>query len=152
MLNQCQFIGNLGADPEVRRQADGRPVVNLRIAVTEKWRDKSSGQQKERTEWIRAVLFAEGLCKIAEQYLQKGSKVFISGKMQTRSWKNQDGKDQYSTEIVLTGFDAKLQLLDSKNQSQGQSSGQRDQGFGGQSGGFGGDMNDSIPFLYEWRI
>jgi len=112
MLNQFQCIGNLGADPEVRRTQDGKPVVNLSIGCTEKWKDKNTGEKKERTEWVRVVIFSEGLCKVAEQYLSKGSKVFIQGKMQTRKWQDNEGKDRWSTEVVLQGFDAKLVMLD----------------------------------------
>lgn len=110
MLNQCQFIGNLGADPEVRSTQNGGKIANLRLAVTEKW--KSNGEQKERTEWVTVAIFSGGLVGVVERYLRKGSKVFVSGKMQTRKWQDQSGYDRYSTEIVLQGFDAKLVMLD----------------------------------------
>lgn len=112
MLNQCQFIGNLGADPETRTFQNGNKVCNLRVAVSEHWKDKNTGERKERTEWVSVAIFSEGLVRVAEQYLRKGSKVFISGKMQTRKWQDQSGADRYSTEIVLQGFDAKLVMLD----------------------------------------
>jgi single-strand DNA-binding protein len=113
MLNQCQFIGHLGADPEIKSFSNGGRLCNLRLAVTEKWKDKTSGEQKERTEWVSATITSDGLVKVAERYLRKGSKVYISGKMQTRKWQDQSGADRYSTEIALAGFDAKLVMLDS---------------------------------------
>ena len=145
MLNQCQFIGHLGADPEVKSFQNGNKVCNFRIAVTEKW--KSNGEQKERTEWVSAAIFSEGLIGVAERYLRKGSKVFISGKMATRKWQDQSGNDRYSTEIVLQGFDAKLVLLDGKPQGDrddGLSHRNRD-GFGG-SNGPSFDDDSEIPF------
>jgi single-strand DNA-binding protein len=99
MLNQCQFIGRLGADPETCRMANGDPVVNLRLAVSERWRDKS-GERQERTEWITVVIFNENIAKVAEQYLRKGSMLFVSGKLQTREWQDKEGQKRYSTEIV----------------------------------------------------
>ena len=112
-LNQCQFIGNLGRDPELRSFPNGDKVANLRLAVSEKWRDKSSGENKERTEWVTVAVFGP-LAGICEQYLRKGSKVFISGKMQTRKWTDKDGAEKYSTEIVLQGPQAQMQMLDGK--------------------------------------
>lgn len=111
-LNQCTFIGRLGADPEIRRTQDGKPIANLRLAVSETWRDRNTGERKEKTEWISITVFSEGLCKLAEQYLKKGSKVFIQGAWKTRKWTDQSGQDRYSTECVLQGFDGKLQMLD----------------------------------------
>lgn len=146
MLNQCQFIGNLGADPEVRNFQNGNKVCNLRIACTEKWNDKSSGERKERTEWVSVAIFSEGLVRVAEQYLRKGSKVYVSGRLQTRKWSDQNGQDRYSTEIVLQGFDAKLVMLDGKSDTGG---GYDNGGYGagGQSsnGGYN-DLEDSVPF------
>ena len=113
MLNQCQFIGRLGADPETRRMANGDPVVNLRLAVSERWRDKS-GERQERTEWITVVIFNENIAKVAEQYLRKGSLIFVSGKLQNREWQDKEGQKRYSTEIVLQRFRGELTLLDSK--------------------------------------
>lgn len=110
-LNRVELIGNLGADPEIRRTQDGRPIANLRIATSESWRDKTSGERRERVEWHTVVIFTEGLAKIAEQYTRKGSTVFVAGKLATRKWQDRDGNDRYSTEIVLQGFDAKLLLL-----------------------------------------
>ena len=114
-VNKVILIGNLGADPEIKRTQDGRPIANLRIATSDTWRDKATGERKEKTEWHRVVIFSEGLCKIAEQYLKKGAKVYLEGALQTRKWQDQAGTDRYSTEIVLSGFDAKLWLLDKNN-------------------------------------
>ena len=100
-----------GADPEIRRTQDGRPIANLRIATSESWRDRSTGERKEKTEWHRVVIFNEGLCKVAEQYLKKGSKVYIEGQLQTRKWQDQSGQDRYSTEVVLQGFNSTLTML-----------------------------------------
>tara|TARA_R110000744_G_scaffold289502_3_gene400410 strand:+ start:7804 stop:8250 length:447 start_codon:yes stop_codon:yes gene_type:complete len=148
MFNQCQFIGNLGADVEVRSFSNGNKVANLRLAVSEKWKDKNTGERKEKTEWIAVSIFSEGLIGIAEQYLKKGSKVFISGKMQTRKWQDQSGADKYSTEIVLQGFDAKLVMLDSAGSGQGggYDSGQSNSGSGYQAPPPSRDLDDEIPF------
>lgn len=113
MLNQCQFIGNLGADPEVKSFQSGDRIANLRVAVTERWKDKQSGERKERTEWVSVVLRA-GLVEVAEKYLRKGSKVFVSGKMATRKWQARDGSDRYSTEIMGN----QLVMLDGKQDGQ----------------------------------
>jgi single-strand DNA-binding protein len=111
-VNKVILIGNLGADPEIRHTQDGRPIANLRIATSESWRDKATGERKEKTEWHRVVIFNENLCKVAEQYLKKGSKVIIEGQLQTRKWQDQSGQDRYSTEVVLQGFRGELALLD----------------------------------------
>lgn len=116
-LNRCEFIGNLGADPEIRHLASGGKVANMRVAVTDTWRDKASGERKERTEWVSVVIFSEGLAKVAEAYLHKGSKVYIAGQMQTRRWQDQTGADRYSTEIVLQGHGGQLVMLDPKPSS-----------------------------------
>ena len=113
-VNKVILIGNLGADPEIRRTQDGRPIANLRVATTDSWRDKATGERKEKTEWHRVVIFSEGLCKIAEQYLKKGSKIYLEGQLQTRKWQDKDGQDKYSTEIVLQGFNSVLTMLDGK--------------------------------------
>ena len=123
-VNKVILIGNLGADPEVRTTSSGSPVVNLRIATSENWRDKNSGERRERTEWHRVVIFNEGLCRIAEQYLHKGSKVYIEGQLQTRKWER-DGQDQYTTEIVLQGFNSSLTMLDGRSSEEGGFSGPR---------------------------
>jgi single-strand DNA-binding protein len=161
-VNKVILIGNLGADPEIRRTQDGRPVANLRLATSESWRDKATGERKEKTEWHRVVIFNENLCRIAEQYLKKGSKVFIEGQLQTRKWQDQSGQDRYSTEVVLQGFRGELTLLDRAGSSGVGDLGSDDAGgeFGssgptrkvaaaagaGARGGRGGDMDDEIPF------
>jgi single-strand DNA-binding protein len=111
-VNKVILIGNLGADPEIRRTQDGRPVANLRVATSESWRDKATGERRERTEWHRVVIFNEPLCRIAEQYLKKGAKVYLEGQLQTRKWTDQQGQERYSTEVVLQGFNAQLTMLD----------------------------------------
>ena len=127
-VNKVILIGNLGADPEIRRTQDGKPIANLNIATSESWRDRNSGERKEKTEWHRVVIFNEGLCKVAEQYLKKGAKVYIEGALQTRKWTDKDGVEKYSTEIVLQGFNSTLTMLD----------GRGDGGGGGNMGGGGG--------------
>jgi single-strand DNA-binding protein len=131
-VNKVILVGNLGADPEIRRTQDGRPIVNLRVATTDTWRDKGSGERKERTEWHRVVIFSEGLAKVAEQYLKKGSRVYLEGQLQTRKWQDQGGQDRYSTEVVLQNFSSQMVLLDRAGG-----------GGGGGGGGFGGDDNGS---------
>jgi single-strand DNA-binding protein len=111
-VNKVILVGNLGADPEIRRTQDGRPVANLRVATSDSWRDKATGERRERTEWHRVVIFNEGLCRIAEQYLKKGAKVYLEGQLQTRKWQDQQGQDRYSTEVVLQGFNSQLTMLD----------------------------------------
>jgi single-strand DNA-binding protein len=159
-VNKVILIGNLGADPEVRRTQDGRPIANLRVATSESWRDKATGERREKTEWHRVVIFNEGLAKIAEQYLKKGSKVYLEGSLQTRKWQDQSGQDRYSTEVVLQGFNATLTMLDRAGASGGGDVGGDDSGDFGASGpsssrkpamaaagaGAGGDLNDEIPF------
>jgi single-strand DNA-binding protein len=111
-VNKVILVGNLGADPEIRRMQDGRPIVNLRVATSETWRDRNTGERRERTEWHRVVIFNEGIAKVAEQYLKKGAKIYIEGQLQTRKWQDQQGQDRYSTEVVLQGFNAQLTMLD----------------------------------------
>ena len=156
-VNKVILIGNLGADPEIRRTQDGRPIANLRIATSESWRDKTTGERKEKTEWHRVVIFNEGLCKIAEQYLKKGSKVYLEGSLQTRKWQDKDGQDKYSTEVVLQGFNSSLTMLDGRGAGGG---GAAEEGgdFGSPgptasrrpaaaaAGGRREDMDDEIPF------
>lgn len=149
-LNRCEFIGNLGADPEIRRLNSGELVANLRLAVSEKWKS-NDGENKERTEWVSIVIFNQGLAKLAEGYLKKGSKIFIAGQMQTRRWQDQNGNDRYTTEIVLQKFRGELQMLDSRGEGQQQSqSRQSEQSYSQQSGGYGGgfddNLDDDIPF------
>src|SRR5215469_12261797 len=166
-VNKVILVGNLGADPEVRRTQDGRPIVNLRVATSDTWRDKATGERRERTEWHRVVIFSEGLAKVAEQYLKKGSKVYLEGALQTRKWQDQQGQDRYSTEIVLQGFNAVLTMLDGapgqgggggggnvssgRDDWGGSSGGGRDEFAGASSGGgsrggggFGGGYSDDL--------
>ncbi len=114
-VNKVILIGNLGADPEIKRTQDGRPIANLRIATSDTWRDKATGERKEKTEWHRVVIFNEGLCKVAEQYLKKGAKVYIEGALQTRKWTDQSGVEKYSTEVVLQNFNSTLTMLDGRS-------------------------------------
>ena len=128
-VNKVILVGNLGKDPEIRRTNDGRPIANLSVATSETWRDKNTGERKEKTEWHRVVIFSEGLCKIAEQYLKKGSKVYLEGQLQTRKYTDKDGNEKYSTEVVLQGFNSALTMLDRAG-----------------GGGGGGDYGDSSDF------
>src|ERR1700689_5462182 len=128
-VNKVILIGNLGSDPEIRRTQNGPPVANLRLATSDSWKDKATGERKEKTEWHRVVIFNENLCRIAEQYLKKGSKVYIEGALQTRKWQDQSGQDRYSTEVVLQGFRGELTLLDRAGGT----------GAGGGGGDFGAD-------------
>ncbi|WP_176083012.1 single-stranded DNA-binding protein [Martelella sp. HB161492] len=137
-VNKVILIGNLGADPEIRRTQDGRPIANLRIATSETWRDRNSGERKERTEWHRVVIFSEGLCKLAEQYLRKGSKVYLEGQLQTRKWTDQGGQERFSTEVVLQGFNATLTMLDGRGEGGGGGGGGSSYGGGSSGGNFGG--------------
>src|ERR1700759_2947038 len=114
-VNKVILVGNLGKDPEIRRTQDGRPIANLSIAASEQWRDKTTGERKEKTEWHRVVIFSEGLAKIAEQYLKKGAKVYVEGQLQTRKWTDQQGVEKSSTEVVLQGFNAVLTMLDGRS-------------------------------------
>jgi single-strand DNA-binding protein len=156
-VNKVILVGNLGRDPEVRTFQNGGKVCNLRIATSENWRDKQSGERKERTEWHSVAIFSEPLAKIAEQYLKKGSKVYIEGQLETRKWQDQSGQDRYSTEVVLRPFTGNLTLLDGRGEgsSGGGGGGNDDRGYGG--GGSGGrddygsssdsgQIDDDIPF------
>ncbi len=139
-VNKVILVGNLGRDPEVRRLNSGDPVCNLNIATSETWRDKSSGERQERTEWHRVVIFNENLVKVAENYLRKGSKIYIEGQLQTRKYTDQQGIEKYSTEIVLQRFRGELQMLDSKGEGGGSFGGGG--GSGGDYGGGGGGYDD----------
>lgn len=153
-VNKCLIIGNLGQDPEVRTFQDGGKVCNLSVATSERWTDKSSGEKRERTEWHRVTIRGDGLVRVAEQYLRKGSKVYIEGKLQTRKWQDQSGNDRYSTEIVVAGIGGQLVMLDGAKGQQGDSGG-HDQSQGHAHGAPGGgyaDIDDEIPFAPEWRI
>ena len=147
-VNKVILVGNLGKDPEVRRMTSGDPVVNLSIATSETWRDKASGEKKEKTEWHRVVIFNKNLADVAEKYLKKGAKVYLEGSLQTRKWTDKDGAEKYSTEVVLQNFRGELTMLD------GRSGGGEGGGFGGGSRGAGeapasfqrDEMDDEIPF------
>lgn len=165
-VNKVILVGNLGADPEIRSLNSGDRVANLRIATSETWRDRSSGERKEKTEWHRVVIFNDNLVKVAEQYLRKGSKVYIEGAIQTRKWTDQSGQEKFSTEIVLQKFRGELTMLDGRGDNAGDSAGggggDYGGGYGGGGGNFGGggqrnqssgpredfsaDLDDEIPF------
>ena len=162
-VNKVILVGNLGRDPEVRTFQNGGKVCNLRIATSETWKDRNTGERRERTEWHSVAIFSEGLARVAEQYLRKGSKVYLEGKLQTRKWQDQSGQDRYSTEVVLQGFDATLVMLDGRGEGGGGGGFSDDKGggdFGGgydtgsSGGGYGGgggsapsrDIDDEIPF------
>ena len=138
-VNKVILVGNLGKDPEIRRTQDGRPIANLSIATSESWRDKNTGEKREKTEWHRVVIFSEPLCKVVEQYLKKGAKVYIEGQLQTRKYQDQSGVEKFSTEVVLQGFNGTLTMLDTRS---GGGAGAMQEGgqaeYGGDSGGFGG--------------
>jgi single-strand DNA-binding protein len=157
-VNKVILIGNLGRDPEIRRTQDGRPIANLSVATSESWRDKATGERKEKTEWHRVVIFSEGLCRVAEQYLKKGMKVYLEGQLQTRKYTDKDGVEKYSTEVVLQGFNSVLTMLDRGGQS-GELGSDNGSEFGASGpaprerkpamaggGGKRADMDDEIPF------
>jgi single-strand DNA-binding protein len=157
-VNKVILVGNLGKDPEIRRTQDGRPIANLSVATSESWRDKNTGEKKEKTEWHRVVIFNENLCKIVEQYLKKGSKVYLEGALQTRKWQDKDGNDKYSTEVVLQGFNGQLTMLDTRGGGGGGADAGSDDEFGSPGASVSrerkpamaaakrGDMDDEIPF------
>jgi single-strand DNA-binding protein len=159
-VNKVILVGNLGRDPEVRTMQNGGKVCNLSVATSERWRDRTSGEQQERTEWHRVVIFDDRLCDVAERYLQKGAKVYLEGELQTRKWQDQSGQERYTTEVVLRRFRGQLTMLDSRGGSGGGDSYSQDMGSsGGYSGGGGGgggggptggppgdDLDDEIPF------
>src|SRR6516164_2920569 len=130
-VNKVILVGNLGKDPEIRRTQDGRPIAHLSLATSDTWRDKTTGERRERTEWHRVVIFNEGLCGVVEKYLKKGAKVYLEGSLQTRKWQDQSGQDKYTTEVVLQGFNAQLTMLDRAG--------------GGGAGDFGADFGSSGP-------
>src|SRR2546428_9666912 len=142
-VNKVILIGNLGADPEIRRTQDGRPIANLRVATSESWRDKASGERRERTEWHRVAIFNEGLAKIAEQYLKKGAKVYLEGQLQTRKWTDKEGNEKYTTEVVLSRFRGELQMLDSRGEGSRESASAQDSPARSFERA---EMDDEIPF------
>jgi single-strand DNA-binding protein len=147
MLNKVTLIGNIGQDPEVRAMQSGDEVVTLSLATSERWKDKTTGEKKEKTEWHRVVVFSPGLVNVIKNYVKKGSKIYVEGKLQTRKWQDNSGQDKYSTEVVLNGFNAKLLLLDSKGSGQSSPQNEYDQSPPAeQSQQFDDDLNDEIPF------
>ena len=151
-VNKVILIGNVGKDPEIRRTQDGRPIANLTLATSDTWRDKNTGEKKEKTEWHRVVVFNEGLCKVVEQYVKKGAKLYIEGQLQTRKWTDQAGVEKYSTEIVLQGFNGSLTMLDGRSGASGgmAESGQSDYGSeGGSGGGYGGGSSGGSKAGYS---
>ena len=150
-VNKVILVGNLGRDPEVRHTNDGNPIVNLSVATSETWRDRSSGERRERTEWHRVVIFNERLGEVAQKYLQKGSKVYLEGQLQTRKWTDQQGVEKYTTEVVLNRFRGELTMLDSRSGGGGDFGGGGGSDFGKPTGADGpapggGDLDDEIPF------
>jgi single-strand DNA-binding protein len=146
-VNKVILVGNLGKDPEVRRMTSGEPVVNLSIATSETWRDKSSGERKEKTEWHRVVIFNKNLAEVAEKYLRKGSKVYVEGSLQTRKWTDKDGQEKFSTEVVLQNFRGELTMLDTRGEG-GSGGGSRER-FGASDAPASfqrEEMDDEIPF------
>ncbi len=159
-VNKVTLIGNLGRDPEVRSTQDGMKIVNLSLATSENWKDRNSGERRERTEWHRVVIFNENLARVAEQYLRKGSKIYVEGQLQTRKWTDQNGQDRYTTEVVLQRYRGELTMLDGRGEGgggggYGGGGFNQDQGYGGGGGDMGGgaapvggpsDLDDEIPF------
>ena len=159
-VNKVTLIGNLGRDPEVRSTQDGMKIVNLSLATSENWKDRNSGERRERTEWHRVVIFNENLARVAEQYLRKGSKIYVEGQLQTRKWTDQNGQDRYTTEVVLQRYRGELTMLDGRGEGGGGGGFNQDQGYGGGGGDMGGggmgggaatvggpsDLDDEIPF------
>jgi single-strand DNA-binding protein len=161
-LNKVTLIGNLGKDPEIRKTQDGRPIASFSIATTESWKDKNTGEKREKTEWHNIVVFNEGLCGVIEKYIKKGSKIYIEGQLQTRKWQDKDGHDRYTTEVVLQGLNSQLIMLDGRNQASSQSDYNNNQvgynsgnsfGMGGgdvskkaTAGSFVPELDDDIPF------
>ncbi|MCW4462305.1 single-stranded DNA-binding protein [Sphingomonas sp. BT-65] len=145
-VNKVILVGNLGRDPESRSFSNGGKVVNLRIATSESWKDRNSGERKEKTEWHSVAIFSEGLANVAERYLRKGSKVYLEGQLQTRKWQDQSGADRYSTEVVLQGFDAKLVMLDGPGGGQGGAGGGAREDWGGGNDDFAGQSSSRGGF------
>jgi single-strand DNA-binding protein len=157
-VNKVILVGNLGRDPEIKQLPSGSSIANLSVATSESWRDKASGERKEKTEWHRGVVFSEGLVRIVEQYLKKGSKVYLEGQLETRKWQDKDGNDKYSTEVVLRNFTSTLTMLDGKNSDSGgreydqdrpaRGAGAKAKGGKGEKEDFsrGADFDDEIPF------
>lgn len=156
-VNKVILVGNVGADPEIRRMQDGRPIANLRIATSETWRDRNSGERKEKTEWHSVVVMSENIAKVVEHYVKKGAKLYIEGALQTRKWQDRDGQDRYSTEIVLSGFNSTLTMLDGRSEGRQSRDDDRDS-YGnkqpapqGARPNNGNMFDDDIPFAAEFR-
>ena len=163
-VNKVILVGNLGQDPEIRSTQDGRQIANFSIATSDSWKDKNTGERREKTEWHRVVVFNEGLVRVIQNYVKKGSKVYIEGALQTRKWTDQSGVEKYTTEVVLQGFNGNLTMLDSRNSGggdggygggssgggnygqQNQQQGGMDQSGGGQTQNFARDLDDDVPF------
>ncbi len=159
-VNKVILVGNLGRDPEIRTMQSGGKVANLSVATSERWRDRGSGEQRERTEWHRVVIFSEPLVGVAERFLKKGSKIYLEGQLETRKWTDQSGQERYSTEVVLRPYRSELTMLDSRGAGGGDDfAGGQGGGYGGERGGYGGggggggapapgpgDLDDDIPF------
>jgi single-strand DNA-binding protein len=143
-INKVILVGNLGKDPETRNTQDGRPIVTLSVATSENWKDKNTGEKREKTEWHRVVIFSEGLARVAQQYLKKGSKVYVEGQLQTRKWTDQSGQEKYTTEIVLQNFNSQMVLLDGRRD--GGSSIEIGDSRSSSGGGQSYELNDDIPF------
>ena len=151
-VNKVILVGNLGRDPEVRAFQNGGKVCNLSVATSEQWRDRQSGERREKTEWHRVAIYDDRLVETAERYLKKGSKVYLEGQLETRKWQDQNGQDRYTTEIALRRFNSTMTMLDGRGEGGGAGGGQREDdyrgpsGAGGGGGGFGSDLDDDIPF------
>lgn len=158
-LNRVQLIGHLGQDPEIRRTQDGRPIANFTLATTESWKDKNTGERKEQTDWHRCVCFNEGLCKVIEQYIKKGDKIYLEGALKTRKWTDKSGTERYTTEVVLRAYNGQILMLSNKRAGEGQASGAsggaKSAATSGNAqepppndgaGGAGNDMDDEVPF------
>lgn len=143
-LNKVTLIGNLGKDPEIRHTQDGRPIASFSIATTEGWNDKNTGEKRNKTEWHNIVIFNEGLCKVVQNYLKKGSKIYIEGQLQTRKWQDNKGRDRYTTEVVLKAYNGQIIMLDSKNSEGCDNQSQVD--YHAPIGGYAQELDDQIPF------
>lgn len=161
-VNKVILIGNLGRDPEIRRTQDGRPIANLALATSETWRDRNTGERREKTEWHRVVVFSEGLCRVVEQYMKKGTKLYVEGQLQTREWEDQQGQKRYTTEVAIQNYGGTIEMLSGRGEGGGgggggYGGGGGGGGYSGPSGGGGGtsggnrpapadDFDDDIPF------
>lgn len=147
-VNKVILVGSLGKDPEVRHTQAGKAIANLSVATSQSWKDQNTGERKEKTEWHKVVIFSEGLAKVAEQYLKKGARVYIEGQLQTRKWADQEGKERYSTEIVLQGFQSQLVMLDRANVNDTTTSTQKSFGNGGARNN-NNNIEDEVPFMFK---